>query len=108
MQLEHLSLRSWEQSINKLMFNIQQALPHSDLSFFSVEVVTMSQVWSGISSIINRIAVQNNNNIQDGFALMIQLGRVLGGWSWVGWVGNKPTTFIQLTVAGSISLELLQ
>ena len=33
--------------------------------------------------------------LQDGFALMIQLGIVLGGG--VGRVGNKPTTYIQLT-----------
>ena len=38
---------------------------------------------------------------QDGFALIIQLGRVLGGVGRV--VGNVLTTFIQLTVAGSIS-----
>ena len=34
---------------------------------------------------------------------MIQLGRVLGGWvGVVGVGGNIPTTYIQLTVAGSI------
>ena len=33
---------------------------------------------------------------------MIQLGRVLGGW-----VGRVPTTFIQLTGAGSIKLRFL-
>ena len=40
-------------------------------------------------------------HIQDGFALMIQLGRVLGGVGCVGRVGNIPTTFIQLAGAGS-------
>ena len=45
---------------------------------------------------------------QDGFTLMIQLGKVLGGLGMVGGVGlvggvgNIPTSFIQLAVAGSI------
>ena len=38
-------------------------------------------------------------------ALMIQLGRVPGGWGewlgWVGWVGDIPTTYIHLAGAGS-------
>ena len=42
---------------------------------------------------------------QDGFALIIQLWRVLGGVggvSGVGGVGDIPTTYIQLAGAGSI------
>ena len=45
-------------------------------------------------------SVQDQKYVQqDGFALMIQLGRVLGGW-WAGWwagVGNIQTTYIHLT-----------
>ena len=39
---------------------------------------------------------------QDGFALMIQLGRVLGGWVSFG---DIPTTFIQLAGVGSIQYK---
>ena len=38
-----------------------------------------------------------NTSKKDGFALMIQLGRVLGG------VGDLPTTYIQLAGAGSMN-----
>ena len=51
---------------------------------------------------------RDNRCRQDGFALMIQLGTVMGGagqggWGVEQWVGNIPTTFIQLTGAGSRS-----